>query len=117
MYPATQIPVSPKKPPLHQKSDQNKTKKGENAEVGNYQIRYLNVPPNTCVPDDVHESGRGREEAYLLGGRLHVRYVCMYLYLTCTWYFMVGGNVAAYVYEKRTRSTTTMERREEKTVR
>lgn len=66
----TQIPrylYLQKKPPLHQKSDQNKTKKGENAEVGNYQIRYLNVPPNTCVPDDVHESGKGREEAYLLG--------------------------------------------------
>lgn len=74
MYPDTQIHVSPKNP-LHQNSDQKQ--KRENAEVGNYQIRYLNVPPNTCVPDDVHEFGRGREEAYLLGYlRLHVRYVC-----------------------------------------
>lgn len=32
-------------------------------------------------------------------------------------YFMVGGSVAAYVCEKFIRSTTTMERRRERTVR
>lgn len=53
----------------HLRVTKTKQKKGENAEVGNYQIRYLNVPPSSCVPDDVllDESGRGREEAYLLG--------------------------------------------------
>lgn len=48
MYPDTQIPVSLKNP-LHQKSDQNKTKKGENAEVGNYPGTGIYLPPNTCV--------------------------------------------------------------------
>lgn len=78
----------------------------------------MHLHPNTCVPDDVHESGRGREEAYLLP-RLHVRYVCMVGALPVPYlYLMVGGSVAAYVYKTCTRSTTTVEekRREDSRV-